>query len=427
VSIFSIKEKNRLKILEGLLKRIFQIFVFIIPTQLALHLWPEWAFVYGIRIDYYSPAIYLSDILIFVILFLWVIHSLLLKKRLTLKKSIILPVFISIFILINILVSMSPELSFLKWIKLLEMLSMAFFITKFRKIEIHKWILLPLSLSLILFTSIGIGQFILKSTIGGFFYFLGERSFSVNTPGVALVNFNGNQLLRAYSTFPHPNSLAGFIVINIFLLLNYEKQIKKELFRTTITFAFVGLIITFSKSAFLGLLICLTFLLLEKRVKMIKRNTGLLFLTLINLLSILSLTVNWEILGNRLFKSESILQRISLIKISTKMFLENPFFGVGLNNFIANIPKYLDNNLWILQPVHNIYLLVLVESGLIGLLLFFVGIVKIFDKASINKYFFLIFIFILISGYFDHYWLTIQQNLILVTLVAALNFRKSMN
>ena len=39
------------------------LFVFLIPTQLALHFWLPGSFVFGIRVDYLAPSIYLTDIL----------------------------------------------------------------------------------------------------------------------------------------------------------------------------------------------------------------------------------------------------------------------------------------------------------------------------------------------------------------------------
>ena len=46
-------------------------------------------------------------------------------------------------------------------------------------------------------------------------YFIGERTFTGQTPGIATVALNGNLLLRPYGTFPHPNVLAGFLLVGI--------------------------------------------------------------------------------------------------------------------------------------------------------------------------------------------------------------------
>jgi O-antigen ligase len=54
--------------------------------------------------------------------------------------------------------------------------------------------------------------------------------------------------------------------------------------------------------------------------------------------------------------------------------MQNPFLGVGLNNFIpeAMSSVFLSGTNRFLQPVHNIFLLVLAESGLVGLVGFLI-------------------------------------------------------
>src|SRR5476651_2543095 len=53
----------------------FYLLILFLPTQLGKHFWPNFSFVYGIRVDYLSPTIYISDIL-FVLLFFLSIFSL---------------------------------------------------------------------------------------------------------------------------------------------------------------------------------------------------------------------------------------------------------------------------------------------------------------------------------------------------------------
>src|ERR1035437_7520739 len=48
-------------------KIFFYLLILFLPTQLGKHFWPNFSFVYGLRLDYLSPTIYLTDILILVI------------------------------------------------------------------------------------------------------------------------------------------------------------------------------------------------------------------------------------------------------------------------------------------------------------------------------------------------------------------------
>jgi O-antigen ligase len=65
--------------------------------------------------------------------------------------------------------------------------------------------------------------------------------------------------------------------------------------------------------------------------------------------------------------------RIPLMKLAFRMIYENPFLGVGANNFPLVMHDYISSQLqglW-LYSVHNKYLLIWAETGLGGLLAFF--------------------------------------------------------
>ena len=118
------------------------------------------------------------------------------------------------------------------------------------------------------------------------------------------------------------------------------------------------------------------------------------------------------------------------------MIKANPLAGVGLNNFIPQLPSYWQQfrmTYW-LQPVHNIFLLIAAETGLVGLLIFLWLMVLTYKKliipkesreASINNYELIIALsVILVLGLFDHYWFTLQQTQLLLTIVFGLSWRQ---
>jgi O-antigen ligase len=64
--------------------------------------------------------------------------------------------------------------------------------------------------------------------------------------------------------------------------------------------------------------------------------------------------------------------RIPLLTIAYRMIADHPIFGVGLNNFAVVMPQYANLEFagyW-LYVVHNKYLIVWGETGLLGLLTF---------------------------------------------------------
>ena len=119
------------------------------------------------------------------------------------------------------------------------------------------------------------------------------------------------------------------------------------------------------------------------------------------------------------FSEESFVQREYLIKQSIGMFIKNPMFGVGINNFYNNLEKTKEKTLFI-QPVHNIFLLVLSETGLVGVIYFLI----IFYKSLKREVFkdwenrdILLIPALIVLGMFDHYFLTVQQGQIMILLI----------
>ena len=400
--------------------------LFLLPTQLALHFWPPWSFVFGIRVDILAPSIYLTDIFIGIIFLI----NIFINKKLfiqLLNYKIILILFL-VFGIINCIFSISFPTSVFRWLKIIEFAFLAFY---FSKQEIVKFssIVKIFFYSSILFSLIGIIQFFKSGTIGGIFYYLGERSFNVGTPGIALVNLAGRQLLRVYSTFPHPNSLAGFLgVILIFIILS--GNLKKNIFNLLgILVMLMCFILTFSVSSYLGIFLIFSFYFFSKNIKDIKSLVlGFLFLSIFGslLLTIFSSTIltTFPLLG------QNISQRLDLSYIAGQIISGKFLIGSGLGTYIINIPFYKGVFVysWLLQPVHNIYLLVFSEIGIVGLLSFCLAIYKIL-KIQLKKkkmYFLLPLIFILFTGLFDHYTLTLQQNTLLFSIFIGLSFHAKM-
>ena len=122
-------------------------------------------------------------------------------------------------------------------------------------------------------------------------------------------------------------------------------------------------------------------------------------------------------------------EAVSLRNYYNKVSLyDKPFFGVGSGNFVnwfREINPGLAPNLY--QPVHNIYLLIFSEAGILGLtafLLFLIFLAKNYFKIKFEQPFyyslFIIFLSLLFFGLFDHFLFTIQQGRIVFWLVLGL-------
>jgi len=411
--------KNTGRFLVSLKNLVLPVLIFLIPSQLGYHFWPDFAHIFGIRVDYFSPTIYLTDILILSLFVFWLNT----KPKIG-RKTIVWIISILLLAFINVSLAKNTGAALYKWIKIFEFVFFGYYLSSFKGLDVKRQIILPLSISILFFSSVGILQFLEQGALGGPLYFLGERSFSLSSPGIALVDIGGSQYLRAYSTFSHPNSLAGFLVTGL-ILFTFSKQ-NRRLKKLVLALGLTALFLSFSLGALLGLAIVLLFYLTTKiSTRILKKSLmATIFLGIF-------LSMAFAVYSKGYLKTdnlpENVHNRLVLAGVAGELFSSSPIWGVGLNNFIVRLPeiKLVTGVSWWLQPVHNIFLLVLTETGIFGLLLFTFLLTKA-GAASAKKgkiLFGLAIIFIVVTGLVDHYWLTLQQNQLLLSLVLGLSFR----
>lgn len=271
---------------------------------------------------------------------------------------------------------------------------------------------LPLVLAIIGESIVAILQFINGGTLG--LWFLGERTFSISTPSIAKFDFFGWQFLRPYATFPHPNVLAGFVLIGICILSPALRE-RRKITSLVVALGSAVVLVTMSRVViFVGLAVS---------VSLIRKNWLWLVVTIILIFSPILFT-RFSSLFN--FDNLTLLRREELIGSAWQVFLKHPILGVGLNNFIPTVASDLTiGPSRFLQPVHNILLLILSETGVIGLI-GVIGVIgypirKILDlKFQILKI--LPWLIIIFLGMFDHYFLTLPQGYRLFFLVWGLSF-----
>ena len=206
---------------------LFYLLILFLPTQFGKHFWPNFSFVYGLRLDYLSPTLYLTDIFICLIFVFYFPKFLIILKEIN-KKYLIGFVIFLLSISIGVLGSKNYFAGLYGIIKFLEFSFLVFFVASNFK-NLDKKILFASFLIGIIFESLlSFLQYLNQGSIGGFFYFFGERAFNSQTPGIANASINGQLFLRPYATFSHPNVLAGFLVIAmlyLFLLLKRNENI----------------------------------------------------------------------------------------------------------------------------------------------------------------------------------------------------------
>lgn len=408
---------------------LFFLILLFLPTQLGLHFWPSFAYVSGQRIDYLSPTLFLTDIFI-VLLFLlqgfWFVKSL----RLWFIPLIGVAV-------ATILVSKSPLAGWYELLKIFEFVFLGWFVATHAQ-ETIDFLKITLGIGIVIESVLAIWQFILQGSVGGLWYLLGERTFSASTPGIANASLYGSLVMRPYGTFSHPNVLAGFLLVGlVFLATVFRKaeKWKKILIRGVVLLGSITLCLTLSRTAIVLGIVMLGMLLFhivafKTRKYQLQVIGGSLLVLSILVLFLFPRFVGVNITG------ESVVLREELLQASWQMFISHPVMGVGLQNFLVNLPAVAPR--LPIQPVHNIFMLVLSETGIVGFLLFIYMLGKTilhvwsssFESQFMknNRIFVLVGLFIFVTvGLVDHYFFTLQQGQLLTTLLFGLSWAREKN
>lgn len=285
--------------------------------------------------------------------------------------------------------------------------------------------------SLFVQSFIAIEQYLFQSSVG--LGFLGESNISAVVPGVAKMDIGGDKVIRAYGTFLHPNLLAGFLIIALFWIYHSYKK-KMWLYLTATSFLLIALVFTFSRSAFIafGGAFLIYFSISNKKFPI---QQILLWISVF-LLIVVAFNLEEPVLSRLLAGSEDTasVERMQYLQISKNMLSDNPL-GVGLGHFTLVMQDYVATKLspWSMQPVHNVYLLIASEAGLISAAiflillgyLFYFLLVSFMRGSGDDKNFALIQLSILtiflIIFLFDHYFYSFYQGQALFFIYLALS------
>lgn len=426
---------------------ILALIILLLPTQLNHFFWPSFSYVFGLPIDYLAPALYLQDILIVI----FIISN---PPHLKLKPWFLIPLAL---IVTNVLISQHPVLSLQLWLRLL----LLYLFYRSVLSSNHRLPLLPLLLaSTIIPSLLALSQFLRGGSLQGIFYFLGERSLDLATPGISktflcLPTLGCHFYLRPYSTFSHPNILAaylGLIWLAILSLRSTLSRLTLRLFYFLTPIILLTILLTFSRSAIIALLAALVL------PRFLPKTLSPLKVTILYLAANL---IYWLIPYLPLLRSSipninslSLIERLSFNQIYLQIFTRNPLLGVGLGHSIVSLSK--EPIFWstfthrlFLQPPHNTSLLLLVELGVLPLLYLaskFIsppkGSLPIFSKifprfsksfSHVSHQVFTqaghsptssVIIFLFLTSLFDHYYVTaFQLRLLLVFLLLLYNKR----
>lgn len=268
---------------------------------------------------------------------------------------------------------------------------------------------------------------------------IGESVLNPYTFGVAKVEAFGQVFIRSYGTFPHPNVLGAFLVIGLLtgLTAYIHTSFRFRIFLLlVIVMQIFALVLTFSRSAWLVsalsmiLLVCLTW---NKDLSIIERLYPLIIAIILSLVVIVGMFLPFIASRGQVSHTTAYTDRASYNLIGARMILDYPLFGVGTGQSLVHMKQYMQGEPepWIVQPIHNYYLLFASELGLPALLVFCLYIgqlvkksIRIYGNSQFVDYELICLLCsvaaMLILMMFDHYFYTLQSPAILFWLVLGL-------
>lgn len=396
------------------------IWLLLIPTQLGRHFWLSESSVMGVRIDYLSIILYLTDIA----WFLWICTQ---RKKIKLKFDFFTMILL-LLMLVNIIFAQARWVAVYRWLRVWQwwltwqlVAENRTKIIEYLKNIVPWWILVE--------SFLGLAQVIKGGSLNGIWWWLGERRFTYGGIGIAQIRLFDEGWIRAYGTFSHPNSLAGFLLLAWWWWKNQKHKMNKIFYWVVWWSAILGIILAGSRIVWfitLGLLVMeqvqtISYAIKNKKHKIKRQLIGKICLFLGIICLVLGMvSINYRIsdfVGG--WDIQSWQKREKLALSAVRMIREAPLFGVGAGNFMVSLPKFQTGGFYWMQPVHNIFLYIWCEVGILGLVMFLIlGINRLKTFKWKKQLWFLVIV--VVTGMFDHYWVTLPQNAWLLAIILGL-------
>ncbi|MCD6149596.1 O-antigen ligase family protein [bacterium] len=476
---------------------LFYALIFLLPWQTVFLL--REIFIGGEKWQYGTIGIYLSD----VILVFWMVLVLIasikrqalsgkqIQKNYKFDKNLYLRLLLATCYLlltwsfISILWSADKTLAFYFSLKLL--LGAGLFLA-LREVKINwRKIVFVFLAAAVLQSALAIGQFAFQSGFSS--KWLGMNNYESWQGGVSVLENEGGRWLRAYGSLPHPNILGGYLTLAFiaglyFLSSNYrgginygnmkitkkranfqfsifnfqsifndiisnvrnnKTKLNQIVILTSLLVILLGILLTFSRSAWLALAVGIIFLgvaiwprTARSESEQSAKQSFIKLLLVFSLAGIVFASVNYKNFSTRFdagkrLEQKSISERNSYFNQAREIIKENFWLGTGAGNYTlavfqstfafasADKKNEIKKPIWQCQPVHNVFALIWAELGIVGLILFVLILAQIFLKSLKNKTLFCCLLFVVCCLLFVDHWLwTTHFGILLFWLIAGL-------
>ena len=317
-----------------------------------------------------------------------------------------------------------PQLSAIYFIRLLFAVLLVFYVTaEYGKDFTVDNLLKVLALSVIFISLLGIAQFVNQGSIFNNYLFLGEQPYSSNNKSILKENVLGNYVIPPYSLFRHPNTFAGFLTLCLFFIFAMWKTKKGYIYWLSLSLGSCCLLLSLSVVAFIAFLVGILIWVLYKNGKPVYVYTC--YFVTVTLLFGFSIPAFKDI--SFIQQIPSIYRRVELMINGYRVLPHYIPFGIGLGTstslYIHSV--FLSRDFSFFQPVHNIFMLLLVECGLLSFIFLLLMFFFLLKRSRINIYGLIFIAQIAVLGSFDHYLLTMHQTLYLFMLLVGVTLATS--
>lgn len=280
---------------------------------------------------------------------------------------------------------------------------------------------------------IGAGQFWLNRDLG--LRWLTEPPLGPNIGGVMVVGDEVNRQIRSYGLLPHPNVLSGLLVVAILPLMKLmgEAALRYRGWLLSVA-ALFGLTLGFAFSR-MGWLMAVAMLAIAVWLAVTRkawRASGWAIAVMVIAMGG-ALWWQWPNVVGRFeldsrLEAKSVSERIVGLQTWGQVMTGHELSGVGVSNYASALIQLTPNqSAWTYKPVHDIYLLLAAETGVVGLAIWLwlvgVGLWLWFRLVRTNWGYLWVgmpMIALLGLGVLDHWAVSFQQGRLLIFFALAL-------
>lgn len=381
--------------------------------------------------EYGTLSLYAIDVLLIVLLFFVLIYAINTKQRIQPSLALTLVCMLSLIAFFSLAFATNTKVGLFHWLMLTKALVLFVCIPLIpltSKHYAHAFIA-----SGVIQSIIAIWQFIVQSSPASTLF--GMASQDPLIPGAHVIEGAFGRILRASGTLPHPNILAGFLVVGIILalhlLLSSTTKRQQLSYAATLLLMNTALWMTFSRQGWLALATVLgcmglyTFLTHHS----FPRSFVIAALTVIIPFTTLTLTfpdyITTRFQATERLEVKSLEDRSQYLNEAKQLLQEDWITGIGIGNETIRAGQ-LDSHSAReeVQPVHNIFVLIFTELGIFGLIGFLCFVLLLLGslnwKNDTQRMWGFVFTALLIIGMFDHYFWTFSVGILFFWSIAGI-------